>query len=84
MDERAILTIEPDGNLPLNAPVLAHLGVHPGDSIVFELLPGGRVQVRAPTGIEAFFSCIPYDGPAVSLEAMQDAIMAAAAHEPLE
>ena len=66
MDDPAILTIAANGDLPLGAPVLAHLGVRPGGLIVLDLLPGGRVQVRAPAGIEAFFGCLPYDGPAVS------------------
>ena len=83
MDDPAVLTIAANADLPSGAPVLARLGLPPGGMIVLDLLPRGRVQVRAPAGIEAFFGCPSYDGPAVSLDTMQDAIMAAAAGEPL-
>jgi AbrB family looped-hinge helix DNA binding protein len=47
-----ILTVTAKGQVTLRKDLLEHLGVHPGDKISIEKLPGGRVEVKAaqPTG----------------------------------
>lgn len=46
------LTVTAKGQVTLRKDLLEHLGVHPGDKISIEKLPGGRVEVKAvrPTG----------------------------------
>jgi bifunctional DNA-binding transcriptional regulator/antitoxin component of YhaV-PrlF toxin-antitoxin module len=46
------LTVTAKGQVTLRRDLLEHLGVHPGDKISIEKLPGGRVEVKAarPTG----------------------------------
>ncbi|MDH2351145.1 AbrB/MazE/SpoVT family DNA-binding domain-containing protein [Bradyrhizobium sp. SSUT112] len=41
------LTITAKGQVTLRKDLLEHLGVHPGDKISIEKLPGGRVEVKA-------------------------------------
>lgn len=41
------LTITAKGQLTLSKDLLDHLGVHPGQKIVVEKLPGGRIEVKA-------------------------------------
>jgi antitoxin PrlF len=43
----SILTITAKGQVTLRKEVLVHLGVGPGDQIVVEVLPGGRISVAA-------------------------------------
>jgi bifunctional DNA-binding transcriptional regulator/antitoxin component of YhaV-PrlF toxin-antitoxin module len=53
------LTITAKGQIALRKEVLHHLGVGPGRKVEVDLLPNGRIEVRAkPTGsIEDFFGC---------------------------
>ncbi len=46
------LTVTAKRQVTLRRDLLEHLGVHPGDKISIEKLPGGRVEVKAarPTG----------------------------------
>jgi bifunctional DNA-binding transcriptional regulator/antitoxin component of YhaV-PrlF toxin-antitoxin module len=53
------LTVTAKGQVTLRKDILQHLGVTPGQKIAIDLLPNGRVELRAqPTGsIEDFFGC---------------------------
>lgn len=46
------LTITAKGQVTLRKDVLAHLGVQPGEKIIVDKLPDGRIEVKAarPTG----------------------------------
>jgi antitoxin PrlF len=57
-------TLTAAGQLTLSEEVLRHLGVVPGQTVEVDLLPDGRVEVRAkPTGsFEAFFGCAVLPG----------------------
>jgi AbrB family looped-hinge helix DNA binding protein len=41
------LTVTAKGQVTLRKDLLEHLGVHPGDKISIEKLPGGKVEVKA-------------------------------------
>jgi AbrB family looped-hinge helix DNA binding protein len=72
------VTITTRGQVTLRKEVLHHLGVHPGDKITFDKLPGGEIRIRAirPSGdIEDFFNSLKRDGQRpVSIEEMNEAI----------
>ena len=44
------LTVTAKGQVTLRKKVLEHLGVRPGDRVDVDLLPDGRMQVRAKRG----------------------------------
>ena len=46
------LTVTAKGQVTLRKDLLEHLGVHPGEKIVVDKLPDGRIEVKAarPTG----------------------------------
>ena len=49
------------GRVTLKRDLLQHLGVHPGERIEFEKLPGGELRIRAtrPSGtIDHFFQTV--------------------------
>lgn len=54
-----ILTVTAKGQITLRKEVLQHLGVGPGQKVEVDMLPNGRVEVRAkPAGsIEDFIGC---------------------------
>ena len=66
------LTVTAKGQVTLRKDVLRHLGVHPGEKLAVDMLPDGRVEVRAarPTGriSELFDSLKRDDQPALSIE----------------
>jgi AbrB family looped-hinge helix DNA binding protein len=68
------LTVTAKGQVTLRKGLLQHLGVQPGDQIVLEKLPDGRLEIRAahPTGsIAAAFDFLKReDGPHLSIEDM--------------
>lgn len=72
------LTISTKGQITLRKELLQHLGVHPGDRISFEKMPGGEVRIRAvrPSGkLDGFFGSLRRDGQApISVEDMNEAI----------
>jgi AbrB family looped-hinge helix DNA binding protein len=72
------LTITAKGQVTFRKDVLEHLGVHPGDRIKVEKLPGGGVSVRAarPSGkISDIFGMLKRPGKRpVSIEEMNEAI----------
>lgn len=78
-------TITAKGQVTLRKELLQHLGVHPGDKISIEKLPGGELRFRAarPTGkIENFFGSLKREGQRpISIEEMNEAIAASWAGE---
>lgn len=73
------LTVTAKGQVTLRKDLLEHLGVHPGDKIAIEKLPGGRVEVKAarPTGkiSDAFgFLRGKTKGLSLSIEEMNEVI----------
>jgi AbrB family looped-hinge helix DNA binding protein len=73
------LTVTAKGQVTLRKDLLEHLGVHPGDKISIEKLPGGRVEVKAarPTGkiSDAFgFLKGKTNGRSLSIEEMNEII----------
>jgi bifunctional DNA-binding transcriptional regulator/antitoxin component of YhaV-PrlF toxin-antitoxin module len=78
------LTVTAKGQVTLRQEVLAHLGIGPGDKIVVDLLPDGRVQVHAKPGLaitELFGSLKRPGQPVLSIEEMNEAIAAGWAGE---
>ena len=45
------LTVTAKGQVTLRKDVLEHLGVHPGEKIIVEKLPDGRIEVRAARSV---------------------------------
>jgi bifunctional DNA-binding transcriptional regulator/antitoxin component of YhaV-PrlF toxin-antitoxin module len=70
------LTITAKGQVTLRKEVLAHLGVEPGEKIMVELLPCGRVEVRAARNagsIDDFIRCAKHAGaPALTIAEMTE------------
>jgi AbrB family looped-hinge helix DNA binding protein len=68
------LTVTAKGQVTLRKGLLEHLGVHPGDQLILEKLPDGRLEVRAarPAGsISAAFDFLKREGgPSLSIEEM--------------
>jgi len=55
------LTVTARGQVTFRKDVLRHLGVHPGEKIELDMLPGGRVALRAarPSGsIDGFLGLL--------------------------
>ena len=70
----ATLTVTAKGQVTLRKDLLAHLGVRPGEKIVVDKLPDGRVEVKAarPGGrISDVFNILQRPGgPSLSIEQM--------------
>lgn len=66
------LTITSKGQITLRKDVLNHLGVSPGEKVVVDKLPDGRIEIKAvrPTGkISDVFNLLKKkDGPTLSIE----------------
>jgi bifunctional DNA-binding transcriptional regulator/antitoxin component of YhaV-PrlF toxin-antitoxin module len=66
------LTVTAKGQVTLRKDLLAHLGVRPGEKIIIEALPDGRIQARAarPRGrISDVFGMLKRpEGPILSIE----------------
>lgn len=66
------------GQVTLRKSLLQHLGVHPGDRIGVDLLPGARAELHAArkTGsIEDFFGCAYRPGTkALTIEEINEVI----------
>lgn len=76
---QAELELTATGQVTFSRAVLEHLGAEPGDKLVLDLLPGGRVGVRAApdSGTAMFIGCLAREGEApVSLADMKEAISA--------
>lgn len=70
------ITVTPRGQITLRKELLRHLGVHPGDKISIDKLPGGEVRIRAarPTGkISDAFGMLKREGrKPLSIEEMNE------------
>jgi acylphosphatase len=80
------LTVTAKGQLTLKKDVLAHLGVRPGQKGSVDLLPDGRVEVRAAEkggrDISALFGALKRDGqPTLSIDEINDIIQRGSAGE---
>lgn len=69
-----VLTVTTKGQVTLKKDVLRHLGIEPGQKIDIDLLPGGRVEVKAAraTGdISAIFGRLKREGePVLTVDEM--------------
>jgi bifunctional DNA-binding transcriptional regulator/antitoxin component of YhaV-PrlF toxin-antitoxin module len=74
----ASLTITSKGQVTLRKDLLAHIGARPGDRIVVDKLPGGRIAIAAdrPGGpISGLFGVLKREGQrALSIEEMNEII----------
>ena len=76
------LTVTAKGQVTLRKEVLEHLGARPGDRLEVDLLPSGRMQVRAKPArhISCVFGLLERPGQrALTIEEMNEAIAAGAA-----
>jgi AbrB family looped-hinge helix DNA binding protein len=73
-----VLTVTGKGQVTLRKDVLRHLGVQPGDKIEVDMLPEGRIEVRAArtTGhISDVFGMLKRpNGPSLTIEEMNEII----------
>jgi AbrB family looped-hinge helix DNA binding protein len=79
------LKVTAKGQVTLRKDVLKHLGVRPGDQVDVDVLPGGRIEVRATkrTGkiSDAFGFLYREDGPQLTIEEINESIAAGWAGE---
>ena len=69
------LTVTSKGQVTLRKDILRHLGVDPGEQVVVDKLPDGRIVLRAaPTGkISSVFNLLKTKGgPKLSIEQMSE------------
>jgi len=68
------LTVTAKGQVTLRKDLLRHLGVHPGEKVVVDKLPDGRVEMKAakPAGriSDVFGFLKKKNGPTLSIEEM--------------
>ena len=68
------LIVTAKGQVTLHKDILQHLGINPGDKIIVDKLPDGRIEVKAarPTGkiSDAFGFLKRKYGPSLSIEKM--------------
>jgi hypothetical protein len=68
------LTVTAKGQVTLRREFLRHLGVRPGEQIIVEKLPDGRLEARAARGVgdisEVFDLLKREDRPSLSIEDM--------------
>jgi len=74
----AKLTVTAKGQITLKKDILNHLGVRAGEKLDVDILPGGRIEVRAarPTGqISDVFGLLKREGqPALTIDEINEAI----------
>ena len=72
----SILTVTAKGQVTFRKELLKHLGVQPGEQIIIDQLPDGRIEVRAarPTGrISDVFDLLKREGdPSLSVEEINE------------
>jgi AbrB family looped-hinge helix DNA binding protein len=70
------LTVTAKGQITLRKDILKHLGVHPGEKIVVDKLPDGRIEMKAarPIGkISDIFNIWKREGgPSLSIEEINE------------
>jgi bifunctional DNA-binding transcriptional regulator/antitoxin component of YhaV-PrlF toxin-antitoxin module len=68
------LTVTSKGQVTLRKELLKHLGVQPGEKVVAEMLPDGRIEMKAgrPRGkiLDVFDLLKRRGGPSLSIEEM--------------
>jgi AbrB family looped-hinge helix DNA binding protein len=73
----AALTVTAKGQVTLRKNLLKHLGVEPGDKVAVDVLPDGRIEMKAarPTGkISDVFGMLKrLNGPSLSIEEINEA-----------
>jgi bifunctional DNA-binding transcriptional regulator/antitoxin component of YhaV-PrlF toxin-antitoxin module len=71
------LTVTATGQVTLRQDVLDHLGIRPGEKIIVDKLPNGRIEVKAapPTGLisDVFGFLKRENGPSLSIEEINEA-----------
>lgn len=71
------LTVTAKGQITLRKDLLKHLGVEPGDKIALDVLPDGRIEMKAAhsTGkiSDVFGSLKRRGGPRLSIEQINEA-----------
>jgi bifunctional DNA-binding transcriptional regulator/antitoxin component of YhaV-PrlF toxin-antitoxin module len=74
----AKLKVTSKGQVTLRKDLLRHLGVQPGDEILVDQLPEGRIQVKAARrkrDISEFFGSLKQEnGPRLTIEEMNEII----------
>jgi bifunctional DNA-binding transcriptional regulator/antitoxin component of YhaV-PrlF toxin-antitoxin module len=72
-----ILTVYGKGQVTLREDLLKHLGVQPGEKIIVDKLPDGRIEIKAwlPTGkiTEVFDFLKQENGPSLSIAEISEA-----------
>ena len=58
----------------LPKPIREALGVSPGDQLRYVILQGNEVRILPVKSVMRLFGSMRYEGPAVSLEAMNEAV----------
>ena len=70
------LTVTAKGQVRLRKDLLRHLGVHPGEKILVDKLPDGRIEMKAerPAGkISDVFNLLKrQNGPSLSIKKIND------------
>jgi len=79
------LKVTAKGQVTLRKDILKHLGVSPGDQVAVDVLPGGRIEVRAAkrTGkiSDVFGMLYQPDGPRLTIDEINESIAAGWAGE---
>ena len=66
-------TVTSEGQTTLPAPVRNALSIKPGDRVRY-IIYGGQVRIIKTVPISKLKGMLPYDGPPISLEEMEQAI----------
>jgi AbrB family looped-hinge helix DNA binding protein len=70
------LTVTAKGQITLRKDLLKHLGAQPGEKIIVDKLPGGRIEIKAsrPKGkISDVFDLLKQEnGPSLSIEQINE------------
>lgn len=77
------LTVTAKGQVTLRKDILEHLGVGPGAKIDVDMLPDGRLQMKAaPAGkIDVVFGMLKSNGRNLSIDDMKDIAKRGWAHK---
>ena len=80
------LKVTAKGQVTLRKDILKHLGVGPGEQVAVDLLPGGRIEVRAAKRTGKFSDLVGMlhreGGPVLTIEEINESIAAGWAGEP--
>lgn len=70
------LTVTAKGQVTLRKDLLKHLGVQPGEKIIVDKLPGGRVEIKAPRATRKISDVFDFlkqeNGPSLSIDEIND------------